>query len=104
RAGSYTHFIFQELLPHIREYFQITSFREKAFAGFSLGALSAMDIVWNHPHEFTSAGLFSGSFWWRAKDKEDPAYRDEEDRIMHNQIREGGFCPWLSFFFECGTA
>jgi enterochelin esterase-like enzyme len=103
RARHYTDFIFQELLPHIRSHCRISSFGEKAFAGFSLGALSAMDIVWNYPQEFTKAGLFSGSFWWRAKDKADPDYCDDGDRIMHRQLREGGFYPWLRFFFECGT-
>jgi enterochelin esterase-like enzyme len=102
-AGSYTDFIFKELLPYIREQYEIAGFREKAFAGFSLGALSAMDIVWNHAEEFSKAGLFSGSFWWRIKDKEDPSYSDDDDRIIHRQIREGNFYPWLRFFFECGT-
>jgi enterochelin esterase-like enzyme len=102
-AGSYTDFIFKELLPYIRKQYEIAGFKEKAFAGFSLGALSAIDIVWNHPEEFSKAGLFSGSFWWRTKDKEDPAYCDDDDRIMHRQIREGNFYPWLKFFFECGT-
>jgi enterochelin esterase-like enzyme len=82
---------------------RISAFRERAFAGFSLGALSAMDIVWSHPREFSKAGLFSGAFWWRRKDKDDPGYRDETDRIMHSRVREGRYSPGLKFFFECGT-
>ncbi len=62
-----------------------------------------MDIVWNHPNVFNKAGLFSGAFWWRTRDKDDPAYRDEKDRIMHWQVREGSYGPGLNFFFECGT-
>ena len=62
-----------------------------------------MDIVWNHPQEFDLAGLFSGSFWWRTRDKADPAYDDKTDRIVHGQVRNGGYYPWLKFFFECGT-
>ena len=103
RAQSYTRFIFDELLPAIRARCPNPDFREKAFAGFSLGALSAMDIVWHHPEEFAKAGLFSGSFWWRTKDKSDPSYNEETDRIMQRQVREGGYYPWLQFFFECGT-
>jgi len=103
RAGDYTRFVFEELLPAIRERYQAPEFREKAFAGFSLGALSAMDIVWHHPGEFARVGLFSGSFWWRTKDKNDPAYDETKDRIIHAAVREGRYYPWLKFFFECGT-
>ena len=104
RAQDYTRFIFEELLPAIRARCPNPDFREKAFAGFSPGgALSAMDIVWHHPEEFAKAGLFSGSFWWRTKDKSDPSYNEETDRIMQRQVRDGGYYPWLQFFFECGT-
>jgi enterochelin esterase-like enzyme len=103
KADTYTRFIFDELIPVIRRRFRAPDFREKVFAGFSLGALSAMDIVWNHPQEFSKAGLFSGSFWWRTKDKSDPAYDENTDRIMHMEVRKGGYYPWLKFFFECGT-
>jgi predicted alpha/beta superfamily hydrolase len=76
-------------------------FKDKSFAGFSLGALSALDIVWNHAGEFVRAGVFSGSLWWRRKAYED-GYDDEQDRLMHLQIRKGGFAPWLRFFIQCG--
>ncbi|MDR3713022.1 MAG: alpha/beta hydrolase-fold protein [Puia sp.] len=103
KAAQYTGFVFSELIPYILNQYKITGFAEQAFAGFSLGALSALDIVWNHPDSFTVAGLFSGSFWWRMKDQKDPAYNDDTDRIMHRQVREGGYHPGLKFFFECGT-
>jgi enterochelin esterase-like enzyme len=129
-AGRYTAFVLDELLPRLEEQLsrleerssrleersssvedmlpppktaRAPQFKDKAFAGFSLGALSAMDIVWNHPQVFNRAGLFSGSFWWRTKDKDDPGYRDETDRIMHRQVCEGSHHPGLRFFFECGT-
>ena len=102
-AAAYTQFIFDELLPYIRETYKVTSFREKLFAGFSLGALSALDIVWNHPHEFSAAGVFSGSLWWRTRDQDDELYCEDTDRIMHQQVRNGKFHPWLKFFFQCGA-
>jgi len=102
RAGAYTDFIFKELLPHLYQQYGSTGFKEKAFAGFSLGALSAMDIVWHHPQEFSKAGLLSGSFWWRTRDKNDPAYTNA-DRIIHREVREGKYAEGLKFFFECGT-
>jgi enterochelin esterase-like enzyme len=100
-AGAYTRFIFNELLPFIRVHYHIPEFRDKSFAGFSLGGLSALDIAWNHPHEFTRVGVFSGSLWWRTRALND-GYLEERDRIMHAQIREGGYYPWLRFFFETG--
>lgn len=103
RALLYNHFIFKELLPFIRRTLSVPSFREKSFAGFSLGGLSALDIVWNHPQEFSKVGVFSGSLWWRDKDQDDLDFDENTDRIMHRQIREGSFYPWLRFFFEVGT-
>ncbi|MEO5685116.1 MAG: alpha/beta hydrolase-fold protein [Chitinophagaceae bacterium] len=102
KAAAYTRFVFDELLPFIHTTYAIESFQEKSFAGFSLGGLSALDIVWNHPQEFLRAGVFSGSLWWRLKGLED-GYNEETDRIMHMQVKEGGFYPWLKFFFETGT-
>lgn len=101
KAGLYTKFVFDELLPFIRKISSIQSFKDKSFAGFSLGALSAMDIVWNHPSEFNRIGVFSGSLWWRRKSYED-GYEDEKDRLMHLQIRKGGFYPWIRTFIQCG--
>jgi len=102
KAGAYTKFIFDELLPFLQTTYAMPVFREKSFAGFSLGGLSALDIVWNHPKEFSKAGVFSGSLWWRTRGLED-GYNENTDRIMHMQIKEGGFYPWLKFFFETGA-
>ena len=95
KAGLYTRFILKELLPFLENHFH-RSFPDKTIAGFSMGGLSALDIVWNHPAQFRKAGVFSGSLWWRSS--ADPA-----QRIMHRQIREGRFNPGLRFFFEAGT-
>ena len=103
QAGLYTSFIFDELLPFIRKKYFVSSFKEKAFAGFSLGGLSALDIVWSHPGEFSRVGVFSGSFWWRSVDQTDNEYDDDKHRIIHQQIRKGGHHPWLKFFFQCGN-
>jgi enterochelin esterase-like enzyme len=102
KAGLYTRFIFEELLPFIHFTYGIASFKEKSFAGFSLGGLSALDIVWNHPEAFSKAGVFSGSLWWRIRGLED-GYNEATDRIMHMQVKEGGYFPWLKFFFEIGA-
>jgi len=103
KADRYTKFIFDELLPYIRNTYKVYSFREKVFAGFSLGGLTALDIVWKHPHEFACAGVFSASLWWRTRDQDDPDYSDDTDRIMHQQVRNGEYHPWLKFFIQCGA-
>ena len=64
KAGLYHKFVFEELLPFVRKTYRMPSFKHKSFAGFSLGGLSALDIVWNHASEFNKVGVFSGSLWW----------------------------------------
>ena len=102
KAGLYTKFIMNELIPQLRKELKVEHFKEKSFLGWSLGALSAMDIVWNYPHEFQKAGLFSPSFWWRRKGYEN-GYQDQKDRLMQLQVKYGRHYPWLEFFFECGA-
>jgi enterochelin esterase-like enzyme len=103
KAGLYTSFVMKELIPFIHTTYAVNSFREKAFAGFSLGGLMAMDIVWNHPGVFSKAGIFSGSLWWRKVDQDEKEYDDDKHRIMHQQVRHGQYQPGLKFFFQCGT-
>lgn len=102
KAALYTSFIIEELLPFISDTYKVYKFRERAFAGFSLGGLTALDIVWNHPELFSTAGVFSGSLWWRSIDQEDPEYSDDKHRIMHQVIRAGTYHPGQRFFFQCG--
>jgi len=102
RAAAYTQFVLRQVLPAIQDLCK-TPFNDISYLGWSLGALSAMDIVWHHPDIFTRAGLFSGSFWWRSRDKFDPLYDETTDRIMQHLVRQGAYHPGLQFFFECGT-
>jgi len=102
-ARRYMHFIVEELVPAVQLLFPDKLKERWAFAGFSLGGLSALDISWKQGHIFNLAGIFSGSLWWRTLDKDDPDYQDEQHRIMHAQIRDGEAVPGLKFFFECGT-
>lgn len=102
KAKQYTSFILKELLPCIKKRYKVPRFRNTSFAGFSLGGLSALDIVWNHPGIFTKVGVFSGSLWWRSKDQLDRKYDDDKHRIMQQVIRKGKFAPGLEFFFQTG--
>lgn len=101
KAAAYTKFITEELLPAIKKETGIERFETTAFAGFSLGGLSAMDIAWHNPQLFDKVGVFSGSFWWRSKEL-GKGYT-ENDRIMHNAIRETKKQPALKFWLQTGT-
>lgn len=103
KAGLYSSFVINELLPFIQKKYFVHSFKEKVFAGFSLGGLSAMDIVWNYPEIFFKVGVFSGSFWWRSVDQDDKKYNDEKHRIMQQQVRNSEYRSGLKFFFQCGN-
>ncbi|MGZ3753822.1 MAG: alpha/beta hydrolase [Mucilaginibacter sp.] len=100
-ADIYTDFIKTELLPYVHEYTGIENFETIAFAGFSLGGLSALDIAWNNPDLFDKTGVFSGSFWWRSRDL-GKGYTDD-DRIMHKVIRDTTTKPALKFWLQTGT-
>ena len=102
RAGAYADFILNELLPYLRGKYPIDS-KQQAIAGFSLGALSAIDIGWNNAQEFKKIGAFSGSFWWRRKDSAAVDFDEKIHRIMHSQIRDGAWQDGLKFWFQTGT-
>lgn len=101
KAADYTQFIIDELLPFIHQHTNVKTFGPTAFAGFSLGGLSAFDIAWNNPEVFDKVGVFSGSFWWRSKGL-DEGYTDN-DRIIHQIIRDTPGKPELKFWIQTGT-
>jgi len=101
KAGLYSQFIIKELMPAIIEFFPVQDFETTAYAGFSLGGLSALNIAWNNPQLFDKVGIFSGSFWWRSKEL-GKGYTDA-DRIAHAMIRENTTKPKLTFWLQTGT-
>jgi enterochelin esterase-like enzyme len=102
KARLYSQFILEELIPHLSNNYPCsTTPTENAFAGFSLGGLSAFDLAWHFPETFRKAGVFSGSFWWRSKE-----YSDEDPdggRIMHELVRQSTHRPGMRFWFQTGT-
>lgn len=100
-AADYTRFILEELLPYLQTETGRFFNGKTAFAGCSLGGLTAFDLVWNHSHVFNAVGVFSGSFWWREKGLDD-GYTDA-DRIMHRVIRQGVYQKGLKFWLMTGT-
>ena len=101
KAEVYTSFVKTELLPFINTLTSVDVFENTAFAGFSLGGLSALDITWNNPQLFNKTGVFSGSLWWRSKDI-GRGYTDA-DRIMHKVVRDAKGKPDLKFWLQTGT-
>jgi enterochelin esterase family protein len=101
KANVYAQFITTELLPAIKEFLPENKINLTAFAGFSLGGLSALDIAWNNPELFDKVGVFSGSLWWRSREI-GKGYTDA-DRIAHAMIRETNGKPQLKFWLQTGT-
>ena len=101
KARAYTDFVIKELMPYVQSEVNVTINGKRAFAGFSLGGLTAFDIVWNHDNYFDAVGVFSGSFWWRKKDL-NAGYTDD-DRILHQLIRETEGKPAVKFWLMTGT-
>lgn len=101
-AGAYTAFVLRELLPFAQARYQAAADPAAAvLAGFSLGGLSAFDVVWHHPEAFGRAGVFSGSFWWRRRAV--GAGYTPADRIMHGLVRASRPQPSPRFWLQTGT-
>lgn len=103
KAKHFTHFVIDELKPYIERHYRAkTQPQDNFYAGFSLGGLSALDIVWHHADFFSKVGVFSGSFWWRSKAL-DQGYNEATDRIMHALVRETPDKPGIKFWLQTGT-
>jgi len=101
KAKFYADFVVKELVPFVKKKIAMPIVGKTAFAGFSLGGLSAFDIAWNHPDVFDAIGVFSGAFWWRKKDLTD-GYTDA-DRILHDRIEKTSTKPEMKFWLMTGT-
>ncbi|HXS57833.1 MAG TPA: alpha/beta hydrolase-fold protein [Hanamia sp.] len=101
-AEKYSNFIVNELLPFIKKQSGVRKFNSISFAGCSLGALSALDVSWDHADKIDKAGMLSGSFWFRDKDAADPNYSDDKNRIILNKIRSSRKRPHLKYWFYAG--
>jgi enterochelin esterase-like enzyme len=103
KANKYSRFVVSEVIPLINKNFRTKpGTSNTSIAGYSLGGLSAFDIAWNYPGVFGSAGIFSGSFWWRSKDYRD-GYDESVHRITHNMVRNSRKREDLHLWFQCGT-
>jgi enterochelin esterase-like enzyme len=102
KAREYENFIIRELLPwfntsgghHYKP-------QRTAFAGCSLGGLSAFDIAVSNPAWFGTAGVFSGSLWWRSRSYES-GYTDS-DRIIFNKVAQTTLASHFRCYLLAGT-
>jgi len=102
RADRYERFVLEELLPYLQKRYHISADPAKrAFAGFSLGGLSAFDLVWRNPHIFGRVGVFSGALWWRSQPFRPT--KPDANRIVHDTVERDGYRPGLKFWFQVGT-
>jgi enterochelin esterase-like enzyme len=99
KAGQYTRFLIEEVMPLVDKQFRTRP--GAAILGASLGGLSAFDIAWNHPDLFEKVGVFSGSFWWRAA--EDETHIAAGQLITHQLVRQSQQQPDLRFWLEAAT-
>lgn len=102
KSEAYQQFILQEMLPFLKNKYRFsTKQQDLTFAGFSLGGLSALDLVWHHPDFFGRVGVFSGALWWRSRpfQENDP----DADRIMHDTIAASSIRKGMKFWFQTGT-
>ncbi len=102
KAFAYQQFLVGELLPLVHTAYWIGNIKLKGIAGFSLGGLIALDTLLNYKNEFSIAGVFSGSFWWRTKSLKD-GYNEDSDRIMHQKVRNATYHPGFKFYFTTGS-
>jgi enterochelin esterase-like enzyme len=101
-AKQYNLFVIRELVPLVRNRYRCKpDLNATIFAGFSLGGLSAFDLVWGNPKIFGKVGVFSGSFWWRSVEatEENP----DANRIMHAIVQASVPRPNMKFWFQNGT-
>jgi enterochelin esterase family protein len=102
RAAAYEAFVLGEFLPYLERRYRLSpEATDRAFVGFSLGGLSAFDLVWRSPQRFARVGVFSGSLWWRATPFRETA--PDADRIVHDTVERDPHRPGLRFWFQAGT-
>lgn len=101
-AAEFQHFLLQSVLPAVQARYGLKLEPARTgIMGASLGGLAAFDLAWRHPEVFGLAGIFSGSFWWRADNSSMAA--QQASRLAHREVRDLPRPPQLRLWFEAGT-
>ena len=102
RAKAFQDLLAGMVLPTVRELYHVADTPERTgIFGASMGGLCAFDAAWRRPQVFGTAGIFSGSLWWRSDDAE--AKAQQISRIVHRFVRETAGKPALRLWFQAGT-
>jgi len=102
RAAEFEHWVVEVVLPAVRQRHGLAADASRTgVMGASLGGLTAFDLAWRHPDVFHFAGIFSGSFWWRADNSS--AAAQQLSRLAHRLVRTTPAAPRLRLWFEAGT-
>ena len=102
RAKAFQELLAGVVLPTIRENYHVTAAAaQTGIFGASMGGLCAFDSAWRRPQLFGTAGIFSGSLWWRENDA--GMNSQQISRIVHRQVRETAGRPELRLWFQAGT-
>jgi len=113
KAVRYANFIVKELIPYLqKEYGLMKPENVKAFAGFSMGGLSALDISWSNPELFDKVGVFSGSLWWKSLNTDTAKMTNSESctavsgKVLKGRILSFGFrlVPRMKYMTEIKMA
>lgn len=99
RAKKYADFIDNELYAFIKKRTGVRKFNSVAIAGCALGAVSAVDIAWNHADKIDRVGAFSGSFEYSLQSPSVIDYSNSTERILLNAIRVSRKKPHLKYWF-----
>jgi enterochelin esterase-like enzyme len=103
RAVEFQAWITDTVLPWLHRRYRLRQDpAHTAVMGASLGGLAAFDLAWRRPDVFGTAGVFSGSFWWRTGDAS--AAEQQATRIAHRRVRDTAAKPALRLWFQAGTA
>lgn len=102
KAAEFQHFVLEAVIPAVRARYRLApDAAHTGIMGASLGGLAAFDLAWHHPEVFGFAGIFSGSFWWRAENST-PAAR-QASRLAHRLVRESPRPARVRLWFSAGT-
>ncbi|MDI1336493.1 MAG: alpha/beta hydrolase-fold protein [Lacunisphaera sp.] len=102
RAKAFQELLAGMVLPTVRELYHVADTpAHTGIFGASMGGLCAFDSAWRRPQVFGTAGIFSGSLWWRADDVGPDS--QQTSRIAHRSVREAAGRPALRLWFQAGT-
>jgi enterochelin esterase-like enzyme len=99
KADHYDSFLNNELYPYAKKNAGVRKFKSVTIAGFGAGALSALDIAWNHADKISKVGLFSGAF---SRKETNIATDTTFTGIMYDKIKSSRKRPKTEFWFYAG--